>query len=249
MTDIIQDIIEKIQLKPWIIDLYRLKNILFTEANLEASSLDDELIETYFNILNFISFSGITRKSLSKLFKCEESQNKSTEALIKSKLIYIEPKSQSENDLIHLSKLGIEITAEYFANGFKKANATDFSSLTKLPSQFQEATLLSISSSFSQQQLKLLRDHGTQLSPKALSTLAKNLKNSVEDDKIIDLLWDIYDYDKSTFFLRSAIVNIMSGFTDSNKVLSKIKSIATDSKNSKLVSSQARKVLERTHSF
>ena len=48
-------------------------------------------------------------------------------------LIFIEPKSKMENDLIHLSKLGIEITAEYFANDFKKANSTDFSSLTKLP--------------------------------------------------------------------------------------------------------------------
>ena len=49
-------------------------------------------------------------------------------------LIFIEPKSKMENDLIHLSKLGIEITAEYFANDFKKANSTDFSSLTKLQS-------------------------------------------------------------------------------------------------------------------
>ena len=73
MTSIIQDIIEKIQLKPWIIDLYRLKNILFTKANLDSESLSEELIENYFNILNFISFSGITRKSLSKMFKCEES--------------------------------------------------------------------------------------------------------------------------------------------------------------------------------
>ncbi len=249
MTDIIQDIIEKIQLKPWIIDLYRLRNILFTEANMEASSLSDEAIENYFNILNFISFSGITRKSLSKLFKCEESQNKSISALVKAKLVYIEPKSKSENDLIHLSQRGIETTAEYFANGFKKANATDFSSLTKLPSQFQEATLSSISSSFIEQQLKLLEDHGTQLSPKALSTLAKNLKNNVEDDKIIDLLWDIYHYENSTFFIRSEIVNIMGGFTDNTTVLLKIKNIATDSKNSKLVSSQAQKILEKTQSF
>ena len=233
MTDIIQDIIEKIQLKPWIIDLYRLRNILFTEAHMEASSLSDEAIENYFNILNFISFSGITRKSLSKLFKCEESQNKSIAALVKAKLIYIEPRSKSENDLIHLAQRGIETTAEYFANGFKKANATDFSSLTKLPSQFQEATLASISSSFIEQQLKLLEEHGTQLSPKALNTLAKNLKNNVEDDKIIDLLWDIYDYDNSTFFIRSAIVNIMGSFTDSNAVLLKIKNIAIDSEKFK----------------
>ena len=249
MTGIIQDIIEKIQLKPWIIDLYRLRNILFSEANVESSQLDEELIESYFNILNFISYSGVTRKSLSKLFKCEASEQKAIDTLVKAKLVYIEPKAKSENDLIQLSKIGIETTAEYFANGFKKANATDFSSLTKLPSLFQEATLISISNSHIEQQESLLRNHGTQLAPEALKVLAKNLKNNIKTDIIIDLLWDIYDYDDSTFFIRTAIIDIMGSFTDCQDVLLKVKSIAKDSASSRLVSSRAIKVLEKAQSF
>ena len=61
-------------------------------------------------------------------------------------LIFIEPKSKMENDLIHLSKLGIEITAEYFANDFERQIQQTFQA-TKLPSQFQIATLEAIGSS------------------------------------------------------------------------------------------------------
>ena len=150
---------------------------------------------------------------------------------------------------MHLSKLGIETTAEYFANGFKKSNATDFSSLTKLPSQFQATTLSSIGSSFIEQQLDLLQSYGGDLSPAALEILAKNLKNNVEDNKIIDILWDIYHYDTSTFFLRSAIINIMGSFTDTELVIDNLKSIAKDQTNSKIVASRAQSILDRCQSF
>ena len=90
--------------------------------------------------------------------------------------------------------------------------------------------MATLSASCLEQQLNLLKEHGKDLSPKALEILAKNLKNNVEDKKIIDILLDIYNYDNSTFFTKSAVVSILGSFTDNEKVLSKIKNIAADTK-------------------
>ena len=82
MSGIIQEVIEKIQLKPWIIDLYRLKNILFTNTHIELSKLDEDTLESYFNILNFISFLESQENPYSRYSNVKKTERKLSLSLV-----------------------------------------------------------------------------------------------------------------------------------------------------------------------
>ena len=63
-------------------------------------------------------------------------------------------------------------------------------------------------------QLKLLEEKASSISPKALETLAKNIKNHVNTDKVIEIFGISHNYETSTFIVRSSILNVLAEFTE-----------------------------------
>ena len=98
-------------------------------------------------------------------------------------------------------------------------------------------------------QLKLLEEKASSISPKALETLAKNIKNHVNSDKVIEIFWNIYNYETSTFIVRSSILNVLAEFTEHESVRQKINEIASGSTGGSIVHQKANEILRSIQTF
>ncbi|WP_176736470.1 HEAT repeat domain-containing protein [Oligoflexus tunisiensis] len=168
---------------PWILDLYRLKNILQREPYTKKKTLTPEYLNRLFNILLCCNWQGNDAKTIAGS-GIGEHLSSDLGTLSRCGLVYEESRRRPLPSLIRLSAKGLELTRAAFAFA---ACAVRHPALKGLPAIYQAAVLERLLSHPSEDRMTWMKNQTPLLTPEALRLLIEILKQQQKDETLLEV--------------------------------------------------------------
>lgn len=168
---------------PWILDLYRLKNILQREPYTKKKTLNPEYLNRLFNLLLCCNWQGNDSKSIAAS-GIGEHLSSDLGTLSRCGLVYEESRRRPLPNLIRLSAKGLELTRTAFSLA---ACASQHPALKGLPAIYQTAVLERFLSNPSEDQLTWMKNQTPLLTPEALRLMIEILRQEQKDETLLEV--------------------------------------------------------------
>jgi hypothetical protein len=168
---------------PWILDLYRLKNILQREPYTKKKTLTPEYLNRLFNILLCCNWQGNDAKTIAAS-GIGEHLSSDLGTLSRCGLVYEESRRRPLPNLIRLSAKGLELTGAAFSMA---ACAVQHPELKGLPAIYQAAVLERLLSNPSEGRMTWMKNQTPLLAPESLRLLIEILKQQQKDETLLEV--------------------------------------------------------------
>jgi hypothetical protein len=168
---------------PWILDLYRLKNILQREPYTKKKTLNPEYLNRLFNLLFCCNWQGNDSASIAAS-GIGEHLSSDLGTLSRCGLVYEESRRRPLPNLIRLSAKGLELTRHAFSIS---ACASQHPALKGLPAIYQTAVLERFLSHPSEDRMTWMKNQTSLLTPEALRLMIEILRQQQKDETLLEV--------------------------------------------------------------
>ncbi len=232
MNEILTNLNEELKVTPWMIDLYRLRDLFEQERFQKKERMEFSRVSFFFSILEAVGWQGRSLKELSKLIPILNAAHISK--LQNLQLLYEEQVGQQK--ILRLSHLGFDIIAGKLAHTLS-ANPPALNQLRRLPEPIQWRVF----NKFKIDQLKAIAnlDNITQWRPKTLKVILERLV-SMDKNCALDLLPRL-THNTLNSWAKSEVCSALANFPSSELVEPYLKAMVQD--DSKRVRDMARRSL------